>query len=109
MVPLRTWASLTNSSLSFNGTDYTLTWKFKPVAAFKVAKEKVFIGDEVQYADQSFSPAHLPIVNEEWIGNEQVFYEPGKYTISHEYQDSSGQWSDPYTVVITALVPNRPR
>ncbi|WP_052703147.1 stalk domain-containing protein [Paenibacillus beijingensis] len=111
MVPLRTWANLTKSTLSLSGTDYKLTWQIvqpKPSAAFSVLPAKIYTGDTVTYVDQSFSPSGLQIVGEQWEGRQDVFTEPGTYTITRTVYDEKGNWSDPYSVTITVVAPNQP-
>lgn len=108
MIPIRTWGLATGSRVSASGAQVTLQWDTKPSAAFAVSPAKIYAGDYVTYLDRYSSPSGQPIINEEWTGREEVFAEPGTYTISRIVQDAAGQWSDPYTVTIKVLAPNQP-
>ncbi|QCT02435.1 copper amine oxidase N-terminal domain protein [Paenibacillus algicola] len=86
-----------------------LSLSTKPIASFTVTNPKVYVGQTVvNYKTSAYSPSGLPIVSEYWDGREDVFYEPGIHTVSYSVQDSSGEWSDPYTLNIEVLVPNEP-
>ncbi|WP_054957676.1 stalk domain-containing protein [Paenibacillus dakarensis] len=81
----------------------------KPVGTFTVENKEIFAGQTtVKYKTNTYSPSGLPIINENWEGREDVFAEPGIKTITYSVQDSSGEWSDPYSVTIEVLVPNEP-
>ncbi|WP_106768109.1 copper amine oxidase N-terminal domain-containing protein [Paenibacillus faecalis] len=81
----------------------------KPVASFTVTNDKIFAGETtVKYKTNAYSPTGLQIVNERWEGREEIFSEPGIHTITYYVQDSSGEWSDPYSVTIEVMVPNEP-
>lgn len=81
----------------------------KPVAAFTVENDEIFAGKtKVKYKTNAYSPNGLQIVNEKWEGREDIFAEPGTRTITYYVQDTSGEWSDPYSVTIRVLAPNEP-
>jgi len=86
-----------------------LTLSSKPVAAFTVSPKDIFAGETtVTYTTQTKVADGREIVDERWEGKEDVFQEPGQHTITHYVQDSSGQWSEPYTVTVNVLKPNEP-
>ncbi|MWV45071.1 copper amine oxidase N-terminal domain-containing protein [Paenibacillus sp. HJL G12] len=86
-----------------------LSLSTKPVAAFTVQPNEIFVGEtNVTYTTQSKTSNGLQIVNERWEGKQDIFQEAGTHTITHYVQDSSGQWSDPYTVTVNVLKPNEP-
>ncbi|ANA81920.1 copper amine oxidase [Paenibacillus glucanolyticus] len=80
----------------------------KPVASFTVQSGEILAGQKVTYKTNSYSPTGLAIVNEHWEGREEVFNEPGVHTVSYSVQDSSGEWSEPYTLSIHISAPNTP-
>ncbi|MDR9852732.1 stalk domain-containing protein [Paenibacillus sp. VCA1] len=86
-----------------------LTLSTKPVAAFTVSPSEIIAGETtVTYTTQTKVSNGLEIVDERWEGKEDVFQEAGPHTITHYVQDSSGQWSDPYTVTVNVVKPNEP-
>lgn len=86
-----------------------LSLSTKPVAAFTVQPSEIFAGEtNVSYTTQSKTSNGLQIVDERWEGKQDIFEEVGTHIITHYVQDSSGQWSDPYTVTINVLKPNEP-
>ncbi|MFD2702416.1 copper amine oxidase N-terminal domain-containing protein [Paenibacillus shunpengii] len=80
----------------------------KPVAKFSIQPSKVYAGDQVTYVTAPYSPKGLAIINERWEGRQDVFESEGNYTVSYYVQDSSGTWSDAYTVTINVERPNQP-
>ncbi|GIP25349.1 hypothetical protein J23TS9_04790 [Paenibacillus sp. J23TS9] len=86
-----------------------LSLSTKPVAAFTVQPSDIFAGEtNVSYTTQSKTSNGLQIVDERWEGKQDIFEEVGTHKITHYVQDSSGQWSDPYTVTINVLKANEP-
>lgn len=59
-----------------------------PVAAFNVTSP-VFVGEEVSYTDMSYDPEGGTIVRL-WAGNEPVFTQPGRYTVTLVVVDAEG-------------------
>lgn len=81
----------------------------KPIGTFTIENKEIFAGQtKVKYKTNTYSPSGLPIVNEKWEGKEEIFTESGLRTITYSVQDSSGEWSDPYSITIKVLVPNEP-
>ncbi|BBH21143.1 hypothetical protein Back11_24880 [Paenibacillus baekrokdamisoli] len=110
MIPLRTWAQLTDSKLTVAGGKVTLAWNvFKlPTANFDVQPKEIYAGEtNVTYVDQSTSPSGQPLVDERWDGKLDMFPNPGTYTITRQVQDALGQWSDPFSVTIEVKAPNQ--
>ncbi|WP_422660682.1 stalk domain-containing protein [Paenibacillus sp. EC2-1] len=86
-----------------------LSLSTKPVASFTIENDEIFAGQtKVRYKTSPYSPLGLPIIDEKWEGREEIFAEPGVRTITYSVQDSSGEWSDPYSVTIEVLTPNEP-
>ncbi|GGF88059.1 stalk domain-containing protein [Paenibacillus aceti] len=91
------------------GKRVILNLSTKPVASFSIGNKEVVAGEtEVQYVTSSSSPSGLPIVNEEWTGRQDMFMEPGTYTVTYRVQDSNGQWSDPFSMTIKVAKPHTP-
>lgn len=109
MVPLTSITQALDITYKVNQSAKTvvLNLSIKPVASFTVQKE-VFAGDQVTYTTRSSSPKGLSIVDERWTGRQDSFDQPGVYTVTYAVQDSSGQWSDPYSVTIKVERPNLP-
>lgn len=109
MVPLTSITQALNITYTVNQSAKTVVLKLstKPVASFTVPKE-VFAGDNVTYTTKYSSPKGLDIVDERWTGRQDSFDQPGTYTVTYAVQDSSGQWSDPYSVTIQVQKPNLP-
>ncbi|MFX3646329.1 MAG: stalk domain-containing protein [Paenibacillus sp.] len=109
MVPLTSITQALDITYKVNQSAKTvvLNLSTKPVASFTVQKE-VFAGDQVTYTTRSSSPKGLSIVDERWTGRQDTFDQPGVYTVTYAVQDSSGQWSDPYSVTIKVERPNLP-
>lgn len=109
MVPLTSITQALNITYTVNQSAKTVVLKLstKPIASFTVPKE-VFAGDNVTYTTKYSSPKGLDIVDERWTGRQDSFDQPGTYTVTYAVQDSSGQWSDPYSVTIQVQKPNLP-
>lgn len=111
MVPL---TSITQAlgipyTIDYKAKTITLTISSKPVASFTVEPKEIIAGETmVTYNTKSESPSGYEIVDERWEGRQDIFTDPGVYTVSYSVQDSKGQWSDPYTQTITVEAPNVP-
>ncbi|WP_037289407.1 copper amine oxidase N-terminal domain-containing protein [Saccharibacillus sacchari] len=111
MVPL---TSITQAlgipyKIDYKAKTITLTISSKPTASFTVSPEKIIAGETmVTYATKSESPSGYDIVDERWEGRQDVFTDPGTYTITYSVQDSKGQWSAPYSQTVTVEAPNQP-
>jgi PKD repeat protein len=86
-----------------------LTLARNPIAQFAVAPLEIYATQTlVTYTTQASSPIGLPIVEERWEGKEDIFQEAGVHTVTYAVKDSSGEWSDPYSLAIHVLEPNQP-
>ncbi|KOR88621.1 stalk domain-containing protein [Paenibacillus solani] len=86
-----------------------LSLSSKPVASFTVQPGEILAGQTtVTYKTNAYSPTGLDIVDEYWEGREEIFDEPGIHTVTYSVQDSSGEWSDPYSLSIHVSAPNTP-
>lgn len=111
MIPLRTWAQLTESSLNVTGSKITLSWNVVklPTANFEVQPKEIYAGETyVTYVDQSTNPSNLPFVDERWEGKMDIFPDPGTYTVTRQVQDATGLWSEPFSVTVEVKAPNQP-
>ncbi|MGG6309743.1 copper amine oxidase N-terminal domain-containing protein [Paenibacillus macerans] len=111
MVPLTAITKALNITYSYDavGKRVIVNLSTLPEASFTIGNKEVVAGEtQVQYITSASSPIGLDIVNEEWIGRQDVFMTPGSYTVTYRVQDSSGQWSNPYTLTINVVKPHTP-
>ncbi|OWA37018.1 hypothetical protein B9G55_02780 [Saccharibacillus sp. O16] len=111
MVPLTsiTQALKIPYTIDYKTKTITLNIVSKPTASFTVEPKKIVAGEtNVTYNTKSTSPSGYQIVDERWEGRQDVFTDPGTYTVTYSVQDSMGQWSDPYSQTITVTAPNVP-
>ncbi|MDU4695224.1 MAG: stalk domain-containing protein [Paenibacillus sp.] len=111
MVPLTAITKALNISYSYDsvGKRVIVNLNTLPTASFTIGNKEVIAGEtQVQYVTNASSPIGLPIVNEEWIGRQDMFTTPGDYTVTYRVQDSSGQWSNPFTLTIHVSKPHTP-
>ncbi|MCQ4085903.1 stalk domain-containing protein [Saccharibacillus sp. JS10] len=111
MVPLTsiTKALAIPYKIDYKTQTISLTISSKPTASFTVQPQTIIAGEtNVTYQTKSSSPSGYAIVNERWEGRQDIFTDPGTYTVSYSVQDSQGQWSDPFTQQIKVEAPNQP-
>lgn len=111
MVPLTAITKALNISYSYDavGKRVIVNLSTLPEASFTIGNKEVIAGEtQVQYLTTATSPIGLEIVNEEWIGRQEIFETPGNYTVTYRVQDSSGQWSNPYSLTIRVNKPHTP-
>ncbi|WP_339816657.1 stalk domain-containing protein [Paenibacillus sp. FSL R7-0216] len=111
MVPLTAITKALNITYSYDsvGKRVIVNLNTLPYASFTIGNNEVVAGEtQVQYVTNASSPIGLPIVNEEWIGRQDMFMTPGDYTVTYRVQDSSGQWSNPFTLMIHVSKPHTP-
>lgn len=86
-----------------------LNLQFKPKASFTVLPSEIYAGETtVNYVTYNTTSNGATIVQEKWEGRQDIFDQPGYYTVTYSVLDSNGQWSDPYSVTIQVLKPNEP-
>jgi PKD repeat protein len=92
------------------GKRVILSLNTKPTATFSVQPTEIYAGQTfITYKTTSSSPNGTPIVEEIWSGNKQDMYDqPGYYTVTYSVRDANGELSDPYSVTINVLQPNQP-
>lgn len=112
MVPLTSITAALNIPYTVDNVlkQVILTLNNKPTATFSVQPTEIYAGQTyVTYNTSSASPNGTAIVEERWEGNKQDIYgQPGYYTVTYSVRDASGLWSDPYSVTINVLQPNQP-
>lgn len=112
MVPLTSITAALNLPYTVDnvGKRVILTLNTKPTAIFSVQPTEIFAGQTyINYTTSSSSPNGTPIVDERWSDNKQDIYDqPGYYTVTYSVVDANGQWSDPYSVTIKVVQPNQP-
>lgn len=112
MVPLTSITAALNIPYTVDNVlkQVILTLNNKPTATFSVQPTEIYAGQTyVTYNTSSASPNGTAIVEERWEGNKQDIYDqPGYYTVTYSVRDASGIWSDPYSVTINVLQPNQP-
>ncbi|OAB44125.1 copper amine oxidase N-terminal domain-containing protein [Paenibacillus glacialis] len=111
MVPLTSITQALNISYTVDSVQkrVILSLSTKPVASFTVKQKEVIAGETtVTYESKAYSPKGLPIVEERWEGNEEIFQEVGPHTVTYSVLDSNGEWSDPYSLTIQVKAPNLP-
>jgi len=105
MVPLRTWAELTGSTIQFTPTVMTFRWSNALQATFEVLPTTIFAGQtRVSVRDL----ANGRYIDEYWTGLQDYYNEPGTYTITRIVLGEDGNWSEPYSVTIRVRMPNQP-
>ncbi|RXZ76592.1 copper amine oxidase N-terminal domain-containing protein [Paenibacillaceae bacterium] len=111
MIPLRTWADLTGSTLTLKDSEMTFAWSRPsiPEATFSVLNEEIYAGQtKILIADHASSPSGRKIIDQRWEGKQDIYDEPGEYTITRSVMDDRSRWSDPYSVTIHVLKANEP-
>lgn len=112
MVPLTSITAALNIPYTVDnvGKRVILTLNTKPTAIFSVQPTEIFAGQTyINYTTSSSSPNGTPIVEERWSDNKQDIYDqPGYYTVTYSVVDANGQVSDPYSVTIKVVQPNQP-
>ena len=105
MVPLRTWAELTGSSIDFTPTVMTFRWSNALQATFEIVPKTILAGQtRVSFRDL----ANGRYVDEYWTGLQDYYSEPGQYTVTRMVLGEDGVWSEPYAVTFQVTMPNQP-
>jgi len=111
MVPLTSITQALNIPYTVDAVQkrVILSLSTKPVALFTIQEKEVIAGEtKVTYQSKAYSPKGLPIVEERWEGNQEIFQEVGPHTVTYSVLDSNGDWSDPYSLTIQVKAPNLP-
>ncbi|MNS11354.1 Protease 1 precursor [compost metagenome] len=111
MVPLTAITQALNIPYTVSGKKVIVQLSTKPVASFSVQSGEIFAGQTVlNFVTKSYSPKGLQIVDERWEGrpDQDMFQSAGTYPVTYSVQDSSGQWSAPFTLNIKVVNPNVP-
>lgn len=111
LVPLTAITQALNIPYTVSGKKVIVQLSTKPVASFSVQSGDIYAGETtINFAPKSYSPKGLQIVDERWEGrpDQDMFQSAGTYPVTYSVQDSSGQWSDPYTLQIKVVNPNLP-
>lgn len=109
MVPLTSITQGLKIPYTVDDKTITLQRSTKPIASFDVQPGEIIAGTTVvTYETKSYSPMGLDIVDERWEGKEELFDQPGVYSISYSVQDSEGVWSNPFILNLEAVKPNDP-
>ena len=111
MVPVTSITHALNIPYTYDAVQkrVVLNLSTKPVASFTVPQKEIVAGETtVTYQTYSYSPTGLPIIEERWEGNQEIFQESGSHVVTYSVLDSSGNWSDPYSLTIEVKAPNLP-
>lgn len=72
-----------------------------PVAEFRLEKDTVAQGETIYFDDRSYDPDGDMIIETKWTGRERAYFAAGQYPVTFEVKDSEGNWSEPFTMIIT--------
>ncbi|GGF92588.1 hypothetical protein GCM10010912_42030 [Paenibacillus albidus] len=112
MIPLTsiTYALGIKYTVDNVGKRVIMTLNTKPTASFTVQPTEIYAGQTmVNFVTTSSSPNGTAIVDESWSDNKQDIYDqPGFYTVTYSVGDANGNWSDPYSVTFEVIQPNQP-
>jgi hypothetical protein len=75
----------------------------RPVAKFMTAKPTYRLGEPVKYIDLSYDPDAEGIVSYDWVGNNEVFFKPGKYPVTLQVSDRHGHVSQVFKSFVTVV------
>ncbi len=98
-----------NANLSFSDDGRTLTLTalppggnpLAPQARFSTDKQTYAPGERVIYTEYAFDPDGADLVSRKWSGRQEVFFNPGTYTVSLVVGNARGLTSTPYSRTIT--------
>ncbi|MBE3580029.1 MAG: hypothetical protein IMW96_00040 [Thermoanaerobacteraceae bacterium] len=93
-VPYARWAE---------GNAYLLGSSNRPPLAHFVVSQPVYAGQPVRYTVKAEDPEGDPIVEERWEGRQDIFSQPGSYTVTLQVKDARGSWSKPLSQLIHVL------
>jgi PKD repeat protein len=107
-VSARLLADALNANLSFADDGRTLTLTalppggnpLVPQARFSTDKDTYAPGERVVYTEYAFDPDGSDLTSRKWAGRQDVFFQPGTYTVSLQVSNARGLISQPYTRTI---------
>ncbi|UBV42370.1 copper amine oxidase N-terminal domain-containing protein [Deinococcus taeanensis] len=107
-VSVRTLADALNANLSADdaGRTFTLTAlrdggnPLIPQARFSTDKNVYAPGERVVYTEYPFDPDGADITARRWTGRQDVYFQPGTYTVTLTVTNSRGLQSQPFTRTI---------
>ncbi|SET58304.1 stalk domain-containing protein [Paenibacillus sp. NFR01] len=111
MIPLTSITAALNIPYTVDNVQkrVILTLNTKPSASFTIQPTEIYAGQTyVTFTPSSSSPSGTPIVDERWEGKQDIYTEPGLYTVTYSVMDANGQWSNPYAMSFQVLKPNQP-
>lgn len=85
------------------GGAYLLGSTNRPPTAYFEVSQPAYAGQPLHYTVKAQDPEGDPIVEERWIGRQEVFPEEGLYTVTLQVKDSRGSWSIPFSRTIKVL------
>jgi hypothetical protein len=113
-VHLKRLSRMFNFQITYEGTSQKITmiympggsfnaelYKSMPIAKFRTGKSTYRIGEPIDYLNLSYSPTGQTIIDTIWQGRQNVYYEPGEYTITLRVKDKNKQESLPFSRKIT--------
>jgi len=108
-VSARLLADALNANLSFSDDGRTLTLTalppggnpLAPQARFSTDKVSYAPGERVVYTEYAFDPDASDITSRKWTGRQDVFFQPGTYTVTLQVTNARNQTSQPYSRTIT--------
>ncbi|WP_424951411.1 stalk domain-containing protein [Deinococcus sp.] len=108
-VSARLLADALNANLSFSDDGRTLTLTalppggnpLAPQARFSTDKSSYAPGERVVYTEYAFDPDGADLTSRKWTGRQEVFFQPGSYTVGLQVGNARGLVSQPYTRTIT--------
>jgi PKD repeat protein len=108
-VSARLLADALNANLSFSDDGRTLTLTalppggnpLIPQARFSTDKSNYAPGERVVYTEYAFDPDGADLTSRKWSGRQEVFFQPGTYTVTLQVGNARGLLSQPYSRTIT--------
>ncbi|KEF34861.1 copper amine oxidase [Deinococcus sp. RL] len=104
-VPVRLLADALNATLSVGPDGRTLTLAalaqgvnpLAPQARFSTDKTVYAPGERVVYTEYAFDPDGADLTSRRWTGRQEVFFQPGTYTVTLQVTNSRGLQSAPFS------------
>ncbi|WP_293913522.1 copper amine oxidase N-terminal domain-containing protein [Deinococcus sp.] len=74
-----------------------------PQARFSTDKNVYAPGEKVVYTEYAFDPDGADIVSRKWSGRQDVYFQPGRYTVGLQVTNARGLVSTPYSRVLNVV------